>query len=391
METWSPISPARLATEFAAIARAYRRNHPNVALLLVDRYGNPVGNAEQFPCAPCGVGVARWRQLVEESLRWGEPYLDTCPEGHYLWAVPLTNNSELCGGVVAAFRRGGSQGTAQDSVRAVRAAAHELLEVVTSGNLANAALLRQNRQTAAFEASKAVAIHGLKERMYTSVREMYLREEAPLLAAIRARDRRAAREVLNRILVGVYAVGTQDLELLKAVVLEFIVVIYRAAVEAGGDPVEMLGLNYQSYLSLFRTEDEEHLAHWLVEHLERLMDCLELEPKRPPEARLQEAVRYMREHFDEDLGRDQVAALVGLSPSHFSRLLREHLDTTFHDMLNDVRRSRACELLTRSEMGLAQIAQEVGFADQSYFTKVFHKRLGATPKEYRISHGRRSL
>ncbi|MDH7569680.1 MAG: AraC family transcriptional regulator, partial [Armatimonadota bacterium] len=304
--------------------------------------------------------------------------------------VPITDNNELRGGIVGRFQHQ-PRSLSVEGVGEVRAAAHALLEVAIQQNLTNAALLNENRRAAEYEASKATAIHGLKERMYTSIREMYLREEEPLHAAIRARDRRAAREVLNRILVGVYAVGTQDLELLKAVVLEFIVVVYRAAVEAGGDPVAMLGLNYKSYLDLFRVTDEEHLAHWLVGHLEGLMDCLELEPRRPPEARLQQAVRYMREHCDEDLGRDEVAALVGLSPSHFSHLLREHLDTTFRDLLNEMRVSRARDLLAHTEHSLARVAQECGFADQSYFTKVFHKRVGMTPREYRATHGRRSL
>lgn len=384
----NPISIAWLTTEFSEVARAYRRGDPERVIMLVDAHGMPIAPVEPFPCASCGCGISDWHQMVEDSLRWGEPYLDTCPEGHYLWAVPLTFNSVLIGGVVATFARGARGGTIAS---AVGAAARELLEIVTSRNLTNAALLHENRQAAECEASKACAIHGLKERMYTSVREMYLREEEPLRAAIGARDRRAAREVLNRILVGVYAVGTHDLELLKAVVLEFLVVIYRAAVEAGGDPVQMLGLNYQSYLSLFRISDEEHLTHWLVRHLERLMDCLELKPKRPPEARLQEAVRYMQEHFPEDLGREQVAAVVGLSPSHFSHLLCDRMDTSFRDLLNDMRIRRACDFLRRTERSLAQIAQDVGFADQSYFTKVFHRHVGCTPREYRLSHARRGL
>ncbi len=382
-------SIASLAGEFAEVARICRRHRPDVVLLLVDRHGTPAHSGDTFPCWPCGLGIAQWRQIIEEALRWGQPYVSACPEGHYVWAVPLTSNNELAGGIVATY--GHLHQAGADSVRGVHAAAHELLDAAILQNLTNAALMRENREAAEREASKASAIHGLKGRMYASVREMYLREEESLYAAIRARDRRSAREVLNRILVGVYVVGTQDLDLLKAVVLEFLVMVYRAAVEAGGDPVEMLGLNYQSYLNLFRTADEESLAHWLVSHLEQMMDCLEMEPRRPPEARLQEAVRYMREHFHEDVGRDDVAAVVHLSPSHFSHLLREHLDTTFRDLLNDMRIGRARELLAHSERGLADIAQEVGFADQSYFTKVFHKRLGATPREYRSSHGRRSL
>jgi AraC-like DNA-binding protein len=56
-----------------------------------------------------------------------------------------------------------------------------------------------------------------------------------------------------------------------------------------------------------------------------------------------------------------------------------------------MRIARACELLGHSEKSLADIALEVGFADQSHFTKAFRRRQGTTPKEYRVSRGRRTL
>lgn len=373
--------------EFQEVAALCRRARPHAVLLPVDSDGTPLAPLTAFPCAPCGVQPTVFARMIAESLRWGQPYLSTCPQGHYLWAVPVTRNNALCAGIVAAFDAEGRADPALE--RAVNAAANELLDAAVRCNLTNAALMRENRQAEEAEASKACAIHVLKDRMYASMREIYLREEEQLHAAVRARDRRAAREVLNRILVGVYAVGTKDLDLLKAMVLEFLVVVYRAAVEAGGDPVAMLGLNYRSYLTLFRIADEEQLSHWLVRHLELLMDCLELEPRRPPEARLQEAVRYVREHCVEDLGRDQVAAAVYLSPTQFSHLLRECMGTTFRDYLNEVRISKAGELLARSEKPLAEIAQAVGFSDQSYFTKVFRKYIGMTPGDYRLAYAPR--
>jgi len=62
--TLTPI--AWLIAEFAEVTRAYRRHHPEVALMLVDEHGAPVGPVEPFPCSKCGAGVADWRQMVEE-------------------------------------------------------------------------------------------------------------------------------------------------------------------------------------------------------------------------------------------------------------------------------------------------------------------------------------
>jgi AraC-like DNA-binding protein len=49
---------------------------------------------------------------------------------------------------------------------------------------------------------------------------------------------------------------------------------------------------------------------------------------------------------------------------------------------------RARELLVRTDKNLVQVALECGFCDQSYFTKVFQKRAGVTPGDYRRQHRR---
>jgi hypothetical protein len=72
-------------------------------------------------------------------------------------------------------------------------------------------------------------------------------------------------------------------------------------VEAGGDPVELLGLNYSSLQEYAAIDDEEALTAWLVSHLERLMDSIRYRGERPVEVQLQVALRYMREHCTEPI------------------------------------------------------------------------------------------
>ena len=89
------------------------------------------------------------------------------------------------------------------------------------------------------------------------------------------------------------------------------------------------------------------------------------------------------EHATENLGRDQIARVAGLSPSRFSHLMREQLNTSFTELLAQYRVDRAAELLARTTDSIADVALACGFPDQSYFTKVFKKRMGKTPFAYR--------
>jgi AraC-like DNA-binding protein len=66
--------------------------------------------------------------------------------------------------------------------------------------------------------------------------------------------------------------------------------------------------------------------------------------------------------------------------------MRTKTGWSFTELLTRLRVDRACQLLVRTDAPLAQIALECGFGDQSYFTRVFRKRIGRTPRDYR--HGR---
>jgi len=101
---------------------------------------------------------------------------------------------------------------------------------------------------------------------------------------------------------------------------------------------------------------------------------------------LARALEFMETHLADDLTREQTARVAGLSPSHFSHLMRAKTGWSFTELLTRLRVDRACQLLVRTDAPLAQIALECGFGDQSYFTRVFRKRTGRTPGDYR--HGR---
>jgi AraC-like DNA-binding protein len=341
----------------------------------------------------CGDGIClagcheERKRVVLEALRWGEPSVNTCPRGYALWGIPLTQNSLVTGGLVAEGVSLDKEGPGQKlTSEQIRRACNVLQQLTESRNLTNAALLKLNRIDLGRETERAQAIHLLKSGPYDSIREVFLREEPALLSAVKRGERKEARKILNRVLVAVYQFGGLRLDLLKSAVLELVVMLCRAAVEAGGDPTELLGGNYRSLSALANIQDEEGLCAWLTKMLERQMDAIRDNRKFPNTVLLGKALAYMREHITEDVTREQVARKTGLSSSHFSRLIKEKLRRTFTDLLRQYRVDHAKELLLRTAKSLAEISFESGFSDQSYFTKVFQKHTDLTPSEYRKNH-----
>jgi AraC family transcriptional regulator len=74
---------------------------------------------------------------------------------------------------------------------------------------------------------------------------------------------------------------------------------------------------------------------------------------------------------------------VGVHPAHLARVFRRAHGCTIAQYRTKVRVQRACGLLALPEASLAQIAAEVGFADQSHFTRAFVSVVGAPPGAYR--------
>jgi two-component system, response regulator YesN len=95
------------------------------------------------------------------------------------------------------------------------------------------------------------------------------------------------------------------------------------------------------------------------------------------------AIDYIKTHFEQDLGIEQVSEHVGLSISYFSSLFKQRTGVTFLEYLTDVRVNYACLLLENLELKTYEIAQKVGYTDQRYFSQVFKKKMKKTPSDYR--------
>ena len=98
---------------------------------------------------------------------------------------------------------------------------------------------------------------------------------------------------------------------------------------------------------------------------------------------IRRALRYMADHYSEHLELNQVADVVGLSPSYFSTLFRQTVGVSFRDHLNGIRVEESKRLLLDKSYTLADIAISMGFPDQSYYCKVFKKIVGVTPGRFR--------
>jgi AraC family transcriptional regulator len=103
---------------------------------------------------------------------------------------------------------------------------------------------------------------------------------------------------------------------------------------------------------------------------------------------LARAEEYLRAHALEPLRITDVAAAVQVHPTHLARTFRRHFNCTVATYMRRLRVDRARRLLQDTALPLSEVAQEVGFYDQSHFTRCFRAEFGVAPGTFRATVAR---
>ncbi|QHT59451.1 helix-turn-helix domain-containing protein [Paenibacillus lycopersici] len=121
--------------------------------------------------------------------------------------------------------------------------------------------------------------------------------------------------------------------------------------------------------------------HWAVNLVSAAMDAVREENESG--GFVQQALAFMKAHVEEDISREDVAAHVSLNPAYLSRLFKKETGKSLIDYLIEIKMNRAKQLLDTTGMTVSMIAQQVGYANFSHFTKTFRKHYGVNPQEHR--------
>jgi AraC family transcriptional regulator of arabinose operon len=99
--------------------------------------------------------------------------------------------------------------------------------------------------------------------------------------------------------------------------------------------------------------------------------------------RIRQVQDFLRNNLDTALSVPELAAMAGLSTSHFAALFRASAETSVKDYLKRLRSARARELLLTTRLPVAEVAAAVGYDDALYFSRQFRAVNGLSPREFR--------
>lgn len=94
---------------------------------------------------------------------------------------------------------------------------------------------------------------------------------------------------------------------------------------------------------------------------------------------------YISQNYQEDLKLADLSRVFNLNYSYLSSYFNQEMKEGFNDYLNRIRIEQACRLLKETRLPIAEVGSQVGYADHSYFCRVFKKITGRTPSEWKRS------
>lgn len=101
------------------------------------------------------------------------------------------------------------------------------------------------------------------------------------------------------------------------------------------------------------------------------------------DTRIQAIIRFIQEHYRENISAADLSERFGLSANYISNLLKNSLGIRYNDYVTQLRLNHAKELLVSTHQSVKEITTACGYYSQSHFTKLFLEREGCTPSEFR--------
>lgn len=212
--------------------------------------------------------------------------------------------------------------------------------------------------------------------------------ERELIAKVKIGDRIGAKEILNNLLGAIMFRNPGDVNVLKARLAELLSILSRAAAEGGVDINVLLEKNLNYITKVMVLDSQEELCAWISSALNDFIECVYLMQDSRKITQIKPAVDYIEQYYSEPITLAGIAKASHLSVSRLAHLFKEQMGITLIDYLTNVRINHAKRLLLSTEKNCTSICFEIGYNNQSYFTRTFKQLVGMTPRQYRLTNER---
>lgn len=214
------------------------------------------------------------------------------------------------------------------------------------------------------------------EELLTSARRTQMEERVKML------DINGVISLIEEISAGYLAMNDTDGLFLYETVQELMNVFFFAMRHLDPDFKEKQAMDrFYEYFCMC-TKPEE-IFQFLRKIILQYLAAADEQRSRAEAKPVRDAKKYIIENFDKPLKLDEISSMLGFNSAYFSSLFKKETGENLSEFLMKVRIEKAKELLVSTDASLVDIAEQVGYTDLKYFSKLFKKEIEISPSDYR--------
>ena len=332
---------------------------------------------------------------LNESHRLGDLFVHICHQDVAFWCIPLTDHQKAMGGILSGFhlfeqsRHQATEFRRRFSIEdnrelfisseSIRTLSTLQFELAKQERLFDADFFEVLRKRAKIQSDIAGKIIERKDKGEFGEGLIYQKQEE-LLNSIRRCEIASIRNNFHAVMSEIYIEAITDIDLLKFRMLELFVLVSRTILNVGGKVADFYHLTNQFSKATEELDDIYSFSLWLTDVLTDFINSVI--KKRQKLGNIYKAVEYIDQNLTKKLSVSEIASVVAMSKSRFSVAFHQEMGVPFSKYIASARVERAKELLNNTSLSLSEIAMQLGFFDQSHFTRTFKNVVGVTPSGY---------
>ena len=352
----------------------------------------------------CMISLASAAKIAEEL---GEPYIFQCKAGLVKIAVSLIISGQVTGCffagpiVMGGLKESGIADIFSSShihfdsfpkavlnlnslkvfqPKEVTHLAHLFWNCILAAVSPNADYSGVNRQ---YKEQRRIGLSLQKHKKENKTMQYPYDMENQFLERVKTGDSDGALELLTELLGGISLAEEGDLPSIKTKILSICTILVRIV----SDRINLTRDQTESYYfdmnDLNRAASFQELSALTANFVDNITRTIASDSYRGDSQIIHLAILYINANYQNKISLKTVANHLHTNPSYLSTLFKRETGANFTDYLNRIRINRSCELLANTNLNLTDISFQVGYDDQSYYSKVFKKLIGVTPKIYR--------
>jgi two-component system response regulator YesN len=207
-------------------------------------------------------------------------------------------------------------------------------------------------------------------------------QEKELIHYLKTMDYSGIVKILDKILVQL-ADSKVYYEQVKNIFLKLLIISNHVLEEMGINANQVIDINQDPFYEIDKYETLEDIEQWIKDYFKKLIQLIRENKNEKYKSVVKVAIEYVNHYYHQNIGVADIAKKIYITPNYFSRVFKEETGETFTEWLNKFRVNKAKKYLKDVGAKTYEVAEKVGYNDYKYFTYVFKKYTGLTPREYR--------